>query len=193
MRQSERVGLREVRRAAFEQASGKTVDLGAGTGANLGLFPEAVSDLYLVEPDPHMLKRLEPKLEASGQRAELVAAGAEELPFDDDSIDTVVCALALCTIPDPERALREVTRVLRPGGRFLFVEHVRADTPRLAGWQDRMAGGWHFFCDGCYCNRDTVATIEASPLRLDRVETGTMPRVPSLVKPLAVGSATCTG
>jgi ubiquinone/menaquinone biosynthesis C-methylase UbiE len=189
MRQAEDSGLREMRREVLAAASGRTIDVGAGTGANIGLFPDAVTELLFVEPDPHMVKRLRPKLRDAGLRAEVVQAGAEELPFASSSIDTVAFTLSLCTIPEPAAALAEVARVLRPGGRMLFLEHVRASNPRPAGWQDRLWKPWRFACDGCHCNRDTVATIEASPLSLERVEGGAMLKVPRLVRPLALGSA----
>ena len=94
----------------------------------------------------------------------MIEAPAESLPFEDDSFDTVALTLVLCTVPDPPAALREIARVLKPGGRFLFLEHVRADEPKLARWQDRLHGPWYLFGDGCHCNRDTLATIEGSPL-----------------------------
>ena len=131
---TEEAGLREMRRQALAAASGRTVDVGAGTGANLDLYPRSVTELVLAEPDPHMLKRLRPK--AAGGGAEVVAAPAERLPFEDASVDTVVFTLVLCTVPDPEAALAEAARVLRPGGRLLFVEHVRSEDSRpgpLAG------------------------------------------------------------
>jgi ubiquinone/menaquinone biosynthesis C-methylase UbiE len=189
IRGAEEAGLRELRRQVLASARGRTVDLGSGTGANIGLFPTAVTELFLVEPDPHMVKRLRPKLLESRSEAEVVMAGAENLPFEDASIDTAVFALSLCTIPNPAAALIEVSRVLRPGGRVLFLEHVRSEDPRLARWQDRLERPWHFFFDGCYCNRDTVATIEASPLTLEQVDKGTMFKVPPLTRPLVLGSA----
>jgi SAM-dependent methyltransferase len=189
MRRSEEGGLRELRREVLAEASGRTIDIGAGTGANLDLFPAAVTELFFVEPDPHMVKRLRPKLHASGSGGEVVQAGAEDLPFEESSVDTAVFALSLCTIPDPAAALAEVARVLRPGGRVLFLEHVRSDSPRLARWQDRLEHPWRVGCDGCYCNRDTLATIEASPLRVERSKPGEMLKVPALVRPLVVGSA----
>jgi ubiquinone/menaquinone biosynthesis C-methylase UbiE len=189
MRGAEESGLREMRRQVLAGATGRTIDLGSGTGANIGLFPQAVTELFFVEPDPYMVKRLRPKLREAESESEVVMASAESLPFDDASIDTAVFALSLCTIPDPTAALIEVSRVLRPGGRVLFLEHVRSEDPRLARWQDRLERPWHFSCDGCYCNRDTVATIEASPLTLERVDKGDMLKVPPLVKPLVLGSA----
>jgi ubiquinone/menaquinone biosynthesis C-methylase UbiE len=182
-------GLREMRREVLAQASGRTIDLGAGTGANLGLFPPEVTELVFAEPDPHMVKKLQAKLAESGQRGELVEAPAENLPFEDSSFDTAVFTLVLCTVPDPTAALAEAARVLRPGGKLLFVEHVRAEDAALAHWQDRFEKPWRFLADGCHCNRDTVAAIEASPLALEQVEKRLMPKSPPLVKPLVMGSA----
>jgi ubiquinone/menaquinone biosynthesis C-methylase UbiE len=189
LEKTEEAGLRDVRREVLAAASGRTIDIGAGTGVNLELFPEAVTDLVLAEPDPHMAKRLRHKLSESGRRAEHVAAPAESLPFEDASFDTAVFTLVLCTVPDPRAALAEAARVLKPGGKLLFVEHVRAEDPGLARWQDRLEKPWRFFGDGCHCNRDTVATIEASPLTVEAVERGDLPKSPPLVRPLVRGSA----
>jgi ubiquinone/menaquinone biosynthesis C-methylase UbiE len=188
LRATEENGLRQMRRELLSQASGRTIDLGAGTGVNLGLFPGAVNDLVLAEPDPHMLKQLRAKAADRGG-VEVVGASAQELPFADDSFDTAVFTLVLCTVPDPAAALSEAARVLKPGGKLLFIEHVRAGETGLAGWQDRFEKPWRFLADGCYCNRDTVATIEASPLSLVRVEQGRLPKAPPIVRPLVLGSA----
>lgn len=188
LKATEEGGLRQMRRELLTQASGRTIDLGAGTGVNLDLFPEAVGELVMAEPDPHMLKQLRAKAAGRGG-VEVVGASAQELPFADDSFDTAVFTLVLCTVPDPETALREAARVLRPGGKLLFIEHVRADETGLAGWQDRLEKPWRFLADGCYCNRDTVATIEASPLDLVRAEQGRLPKAPPIVRPLVFGSA----
>jgi ubiquinone/menaquinone biosynthesis C-methylase UbiE len=190
---TEDAGLREMRRETLAEASGRTIDLGAGTGANLALYPDAVTELVLAEPDPHMSRQLREKLAQSGRAAELVEAPAEKLPFEDSSFDTAVFTLVLCTVPDPAAALAEVARILRPGGKLLFVEHVRAGDAGLARWQDRLEKPWRFLADGCHCNRDTVATIEASPLTLERVEHGALPKAPPLVRPLVQGRATLAG
>lgn len=186
---TEEAGLREMRRQLLSEASGRTIDVGAGTGANLELYPEAVGELVLAEPDPHMAKRMRRRLAESGRRAQVVQAGAEELPFEDSTFDTAVFTLVLCTIPDPAAALREAARVLRPGGRALFLEHVRSRDPRLARWQDRLERPWRFVGDGCHCNRDTAAAFEASPLRVDEIEQGRLPKAPPIVRPLIRGSA----
>jgi ubiquinone/menaquinone biosynthesis C-methylase UbiE len=190
MKSTEEAGMREIRREALSAARGRTIDIGAGTGINIGLYPEGLTELVLAEPDEHMLKRLRPKLADGGARAaEVVQAPADRMPFPDDTFDTAVFTLVLCTVPDPAAALQEAARVLRPGGQLLFVEHVRAQSPGVARWQDRLERPWRFFGDGCHCNRDTVATIEASPFELESVERGELPKAPPIVRPLARGTA----
>jgi ubiquinone/menaquinone biosynthesis C-methylase UbiE len=187
---AEDAGLREMRRETLAGASGRTIDIGSGTGANLGLYPEAVTELVLAEPDPHMIKRLRPKLRQAGLDAQVIEAPAERLPFEDSSFDTAVYTLVLCTVPDPTAALAETARILKPGGKLLFVEHVRSKDPGVAHRQDRLHGPWKFFADGCHCNRDTVATIAASPFALDSVSDAELPKAPSIVQPAVLGSAT---
>lgn len=189
LKATEEAGLREIRRRALADATGRTVDLGAGTGANLPLFPAAVSELTLVEPDPHMLKKLRTRIEAGDPPTSVVQAGAEAMPFADASFDTAVFTLVLCTVPNPAAALAEAARVLRPGGKLLFVEHVRSQEPGLARWQDRLERPWRFLGDGCHCNRDTAATLEASPFAVERLEHGQLPKSPPIVRPLLTGSA----
>jgi ubiquinone/menaquinone biosynthesis C-methylase UbiE len=189
MKGTEEAGMREMRRDLLAQATGNTIEVGAGTGLNLDLYPDAVSDLALVEPDPHMVKQLRKRVEGAARTVSITEAGAEKLPFPDDSFDTAVATLVLCTVPDPVAGIAEVSRVLKPGGRFLFLEHVRSKDPGLARWQDRLERPWRFVGDGCHCNRDTVATIIASPLQLDQVESDELPKAPPIVRPLVVGQA----
>lgn len=190
LKATEEGGLHEMRAALLAGASGKTIELGAGTGVNLGLYPDAVGELVLVEPDPHMAKRLRAHLAESPREATISEAGAESLPFADDSFDTAVATLVLCTVPDPEAAIAELERVLKPGGRLLFIEHVRSEDPGLARWQDRLEAPWRFLGDGCHCNRDTVATLSASHLELGSVKRDQLPKAPPLVRPLVIGQAT---
>jgi ubiquinone/menaquinone biosynthesis C-methylase UbiE len=189
LKATEEAGLRRMRSELLAGAGGRVVEIGAGTGTNLDLYPVGAEDVVLVEPDPHMAKRLRARLAQSGRDATVVEAPAERLPLEDDSFETAVATLVLCTIPDPTAALAEVARVLRPGGRLLFLEHVRAEDPGLARWQDRLEKPWRFLGDGCHCNRDTVATISASRLKLGEVEHGRLPKAPPIVRPLVRGSA----
>lgn len=193
LKSTEEAGLREMRRQLLAGAGETVVEIGAGTGVNIDLYPESVAALTLVEPDPHMAKRLRAHLDASPRAAEVVAAPAERLPFADASFDTAVATLVLCTVPDPPAARAELARVLRPGGRLLFIEHVRSPDPGLARWQDRLEGPWRFLGDGCHCNRDTMATLAASPFELGAVERGRMPKAPPIVRPLARGEAVLAG
>jgi ubiquinone/menaquinone biosynthesis C-methylase UbiE len=189
LKATEEAGLRLMRQQLLEGARGRVLELGAGTGVNLDLYPAGVAELVATEPDPHMAKRLRAKLAGSGRTATVVEAPAEGLPFDDASFDTAVATLVLCTVPDPAAALSEVARVLKPGGRLLFVEHVRAEDPGLARWQDRLEKPWRFLGDGCHCNRDTVAMIAASRFEIEGLERGRMPKAPPIVSPLVHGSA----
>lgn len=186
---AEEAGLGDKRERLLSQASGRTLEIGAGTGLNLSHYPETVAELVLTEPEEPMVKRLEAKLAESGRAARVVRASAESLPFEASSFDTVVATLVLCTVRDPERALAEVERVLRQGGRLLFLEHVRSEDPAIARWQDRLHGIWYRFGHGCNCNRPTPALIETSPLRMAQLERGEMPKAPAIVRPLVSGRA----
>jgi ubiquinone/menaquinone biosynthesis C-methylase UbiE len=187
---TEDAGLREMRRELLAGARGRVLELGAGTGANLDLYPDGVGELDLVEPDPHMAKRLRATVARSGRKATVVEAPAERLPFADASFDTAVVTLVLCTVPSPPAALSEAARVLKPGGRLLFLEHVRAGDAELARWQDRLEKPWRFLGDGCHCNRDTVATLAASGFEIEDLQRGQLPKAPPIVRPLARGTAT---
>lgn len=179
-------GLADKRARLIGRATGVTLEVGAGTGLNLEHYGAEVSELVLVEPGEHMAKRLR---ERDPER-DVVAAGAEALPFADGRFDTVVATLVLCTVPDAAAGLREIARVLRPGGRFLFMEHVRAEERSAARRQDRIAPVHRFFADGCHPNRDTLAAIAATPgLRVDDVAHERLPKAPTWVRPLIVGSA----
>jgi ubiquinone/menaquinone biosynthesis C-methylase UbiE len=186
---AEDAGLREKRRALLARARGRTLELGAGTGVNIGLYPDSLTELVLTEPDGHMRHQLEHKLAALGRPAEVVDATADRLPFPDASIDSAVATLVFCTVPDPGTALSEIERVLKPGGSLLFLEHVRADKPGAARWQDRLERPWGWFGRGCHPNRDTLATLKRSGLELVEVEHGRIAKVPRVVRPLIVGEA----
>ncbi len=189
LKSTEEGGLGQMRRELLAGARGRVVEIGAGTGVNIDLYPEGVESLALVEPDPHMARRLRAHLAESPRAAEIVEAPAERLPFESASFDTAVATLVLCTVPDQAAAVAELARVLRPGGQLLFIEHVRAEDAHTARWQDRLEKPWRFLGDGCHCNRDTLATLAASRFDLGGVEHGRMPKAPPIVRPLIRGSA----
>lgn len=183
---SEEAGMRERRRRLIAGARGRTVELGAGTGLNFAHYPEAVDELIMTEPFPPMARQLR---ERAGPGATVIETPADRLPLPDGSADTVVSTLVLCTVDDVPATLAEVARVLRPGGRLLFAEHVRSDDPKTARWQDRLEGPWKFVGHGCRCNRDTLAAIADSPLEVEAVEHDRIPKAAPIVRPLIVGSA----
>ncbi len=185
----ERAGMGALRRDVLTAASGEVLEIGAGTGLNLGAYPGSVQSLTLADPEPSMVKRLEKQAAAAPVPATVVTAPAEALPFADDSFDTVVSTLVLCTVEDVDRALAEVRRVLRPGGRLALIEHVRADHERLARWQDRLHAPWLRFGYGCHCNRDTRHALQHSGFATSELKPARWRRMPVIVSPLIAGSA----
>ena len=189
----ERNFLGDIRRELLSEASGRVVEIGSGTGANLQHYPRTIEELVCTEPEEPMARRLRRKAETSGLPVQVVETGAEDLPFEDGSFDTAVTTLVLCTVEDPERAVSELARVLKPGGRLIFLEHVRSPDPGLAKWQDRLHPLWVRFGHGCHCNRPTLETIEASPLRVEQHRRGRIPKAPPIVRPLLTGVAVAPG
>jgi SAM-dependent methyltransferase len=190
LRNSQEAGLAETRRELLREARGDVLEIGAGTGLNLSEYPhEGISRLVLTEPNPAMRRHIDAKREATPLPFETVEASGERLPFDDASFDTVVGTLVLCEPHDPQAVVAEVARVLKPGGRYLFLEHVRSDDPRLARSQDRWAPVWRRVSGGCNCNRATLGVIESAGLDVERKRTGTFPKAPKITRPLLVGTA----
>jgi ubiquinone/menaquinone biosynthesis C-methylase UbiE len=190
---AERAGQAETRRELLSQATGRTLEIGAGSGFNLPHYPASVTELIVSEPSPHMREHLRDRLEADPPPVgswELADASAEDLPFEDGSFDTVVGGFILCSIPDPAKALAEMARVLRPGGRYLFLEHVHAGEGTVLGrFQDLIEVPHRYLAAGCYPNRRTGSLISASPLEVERLEHGEQPRAMPSVRPTILGSA----
>jgi ubiquinone/menaquinone biosynthesis C-methylase UbiE len=187
-RGGEEAGFRSLRQGLVADAAGRVLEIGGGTGANLPFYGPAVESLVVTEPERAMLRRLERKAHEDAPDAEVLQAPAEDLPFEDDTFDTVVSTLVLCGVSDQSRALREARRVLRPGGRLLFIEHVRADDPELARLQDRI--NWlNRLVVQCDCNRQTLPAIEAAGFAVSRLERTTLPKAPKFTRPLIVGTA----
>lgn len=185
----ERAGMRRYRHDLLTQARGRTLEIGSGTGLNLPHYPDDLDELVLAEPDPSMRKRLQTAVRRSEHKARVINAPAEQLPFADASIDTVVSTLVLCTVDAPDLALREIARVLRPDGQLLLIEHVRSDSPLLARWQDRLARPWQRFAEGCRCNRATLELMDACGFRVD-ARAAAWGAMPPIIRPLAIGRAT---
>jgi len=185
----ERLGMARRRRELLAGARGAVLEIGAGTGLNLRHYPQGLGELVLAEPAETMAARIDLGQVPQGVEARLVRAPAEQLPFAAGSFDTVVSTLVLCTVSDPARAVAEVARVLAPGGRLLFCEHVAARPGVRHALQRGSARAWAAFADGCRCDRPTLATIEAQ-LRVESAAHGRWRGMPANVKPLVWGSAT---
>ena len=163
------------RRELLAVARGVVVDLGAGVGLNLPHLGPAVTALHAVEPDPHMVRRLTPNLPPG---AVVHTTGAEHLPLDDASVDTVLATLTLCTVQDPAAAVAEIARVLRPDGQVLVLEHVLAVDPAVAAWQHRLRLPWRWFGAGCNPTRDTAGQFAAAGFDVDGLERIEVPGLP---------------
>ncbi|MFN2612838.1 MAG: class I SAM-dependent methyltransferase [Solirubrobacterales bacterium] len=188
----ERAGLAEERRRLLSGASGRTLEIGSGTGHNLSHYTEAVSELVLAEPDPHMAKRLRAKLAAQpplAGPARVIETPAEQLPFDNGAFDTVVSTLVLCTVQDPAAAVRELKRVLVDGGALIFIEHVRADEARVARIQDWIERPWGWFFGGCHPNRPSIDRIIEAGFWIERLERRPLPGAPKRLVPMISGVA----
>ena len=163
-------GTRERRISLLSHASGRVLEVGAGTGLNLPHYPPAVTEVLATEPDPHMFRRLARALPTGPVPIRLQRATAEALPVEDGWADAVVCTLVLCSVDDLGASLGEARRVLRPGGVLLFYEHVRAQEAGLARWEDRLERPWGFLAAGCHPNRDTVRALETAGFAIEELE-----------------------
>jgi ubiquinone/menaquinone biosynthesis C-methylase UbiE len=185
---TESAGLAAHRAGLLAGATGRILEIGGGTGANLAHYGPAVGSLTVTEPEPAMLKRLRRRVREVAPTTTVLRAPADDLPFDDAAFDTVVSTLTLCSVDDQRRAVGELRRVLRPGGRLLFVEHLRADDERVARMQDRM--NWlNRLIVCCDCNRPTLDTLQAAGFAISEVVRTELPGAPPFARPLTVGSA----
>jgi ubiquinone/menaquinone biosynthesis C-methylase UbiE len=190
---TEKAGLRAMRERLLAGAHGDVLEIGGGTGLNLTCYGPAVGSLTITEPQPPMLRRLEGRVRAAGVRQHgpavtVLRAPAEDLPFDDQTFDVAVSTLVLCGVDDQPRALRELRRVLRPGGELLFIEHVRAGDPVTARRQDRV--NWlNRLVAGCDCNRPTLETIGSAGFTVTEAEHTELPKAPKFIRPAIAGRA----
>ncbi len=172
---------------------GRGVELGAGTGANIQHYGPNVESVRYFEPDPYMAKRLRAKLERHPRRAERDAVVESLDSIVDASQDFAVVTLVLCTVPDPFATLAEVRRMLVPGGRLLFLEHVAAhDRPERLAWQRRLEPVWKRVAGGCHLTRETARTIEDAGFAFERLERASMRKAAPWVRPTVRGIAVRT-
>jgi SAM-dependent methyltransferase len=184
--------IADARRKMLRAAEGRVLEVGAGTGFNLPHYPPGPSELVLTDELDGMLRRAERRAKHVGREVVTTPAPVESLPFEDGSFDTVVGSLLLCSVEDQSRALGEIRRVLRPGGQYLFLEHIRSDDPKIARWQDRLEGVWGVIAFGCHPNRETLPRIEAA-FDVAEVERNEMPVGPKIVRPYVLGRAVKQG
>jgi ubiquinone/menaquinone biosynthesis C-methylase UbiE len=195
MRQSEAACLDRWRAELLRDLSGNVLEIGAGTGATLAHYPRAVTRLVLCEPDRHMRRRLELRSAALRPgRTEVADCSIDALPMPAESFDAVVSSLVLCSVPDQRAALAEVHRVLKPGGRLVFLEHVAADgNPRRLKWQRRVEPVWKHLMGNCHLTRRTEAAIAAAGFRIERIERESIRKAMPLVRPSVRGVARKSG
>ena len=155
-------------------AEGRVLEIGIGSGLNLPFYSRNVARVIGLEPSPRLLAMARQVERTGNGSVEFIEGSAEAIPLQDASVDTVVTTWTLCSIPDALRALRDMRRVLRPGGRLLFVEHGRAPDPNVIWWQDRLTPAWKRLGGGCHLNRAIGTLIEGAGFQFDRLQTGYM-------------------
>lgn len=153
-------------------AHGTVLEIGVGSGLNMPFYGAGVDKLFALEPNEKLRKKAAPRAQRTIFPVEFLGLKGEDIALDDQSVDTVVSTWTLCTIADPLKALQGMYRVLKPGGRLLFVEHGRAPDPRLARWQDRLSPAWSYCAGGCHLNRRPDHLIEQAGFTLDGMEQG---------------------
>lgn len=183
-------GFQRLRNEALQSARGEVLEIGLGTGLNLPHYPVGVSRLRAVDPAPLLPGRGTERIASAPFPVELSRTGAEHLPYDNHSFDYVASTWTLCTIPDPIQALQEVRRVLKPTGRFLFLEHGRSDDARTAAWQDRLNPLQNVIGCGCNLNRRIDQLISKAGLHIVQLDRFVMEGVPRIGGELYRGVAT---
>lgn len=168
--------LRPYRERVVGAADGRVLEIGIGSGRNLLLYPARVERVIGLDPSPQLLAMAREAAWVTGRHIDLLEGSAAGIPLEKASVDTVVSTWSLCSIADAPRALAEMLRVLKPGGRFLFVEHGRAPDAGVRWWQDRLTPIWQRLSGGCHLNRAIAELIEGAGFNIERLETGYMRR-----------------
>lgn len=170
--------IKKIRSAVLADACGNIFEVGFGTGLNLPHYPRHVTQITAVDPHPGVNARARKRIAESPIEVRHLMISGEQVPIDDHTFDTVVCTFTLCSIPDAQKALRELHRVLKPEGRLIFVEHGLADDPDVRKWQHRLTPIQKIIGDGCHFNRDIRAMIQSEHFRFEKIENFYLHRVP---------------
>jgi SAM-dependent methyltransferase len=167
---AEAKGIADQRRRTLSGLSGGVVEVGAGNGLNFGHYPSGVSEVVAVEPEPHLRAEAEQAASEASVQVSVVAGVAEDLPLPDDAVDAGVASMVLCSVADPERALRELYRVIRPGGELRFNEHVISERRGLAVLQRGLDVIWPHVAGGCHMGRDAGALLREAGFEVEHIE-----------------------
>ena len=181
--------FRKPRDRTLAPARGRILEIGFGTGMNLTHYPPTVQRIEAIDPDLDLDRYSLPRIAAASIGVDFHHLDAEHLPFESDRFDTVVSTFTLCSIPDVAHALREIRRVLKPGGQFLFLEHGRSPDPAVARWQDRLNAAWMPLAGGCHLNRPTRALVADAGLVVGPVQNYYLKRTPRFVGYMTEGMA----
>jgi ubiquinone/menaquinone biosynthesis C-methylase UbiE len=171
--------IRYQRKKIVPQAKGRVLEIGMGSGLNLPYYnPENVEFVWGLEPSEGMRLKAAPELEKAPFEVKWLGLPGEEIPLEDNSADTIVLTYTLCTIPDGIKALKQMKRVLKPGGEMLFCEHGAAPDKDVRKWQDRINPIWKVFGGGCNVNKDIPGLLESGGFKIDSMETMYLPSTP---------------
>lgn len=169
------------RRKVVPQAEGRILEIGIGTGLNLEYYdPSKVEKLIGLDPSEESWRIAGDRAKDLPFDVEFIGLPGEEIPLDANSVDTVLVTFSLCTIPEPEKALEGMRRVLRPGGKMIFCEHGAAPDAGVRKWQDRINPVWKAVCGGCNLNREIPSIIEGSGFKIGKLETMYLPSTPKI-------------
>jgi ubiquinone/menaquinone biosynthesis C-methylase UbiE len=178
----------EYRQRVVPAAEGRVLEIGVGSGLNFRFYTDRAERVIGLDPSPQLLSMSRKATNPAAVLVDLLEASAESMPLEDHAVDTIVTTWSLCTIPDVQRALGEMRRVLRPGGRLLFVEHGRSPDDNVGRWQDRLTPLWRRIGGGCHLNRPIDQLLQASGFSIERMDTGYM-KGPRLMTYMYEGSA----
>ncbi|WP_092024064.1 class I SAM-dependent methyltransferase [Marinobacter zhejiangensis] len=180
----------KLRSQVVPHCEGTVLEVGMGSGINLEFYnPEKVSLVYGLEPSEGMRRKASANLAKSPVHVEWLGLPGEQIPLDDNSVDTVLLTFTLCTIPDWLSALKQMLRVLKPGGKLLFLEHGQSPDEAVHKWQDRITPVWKRVAGGCHLNRPIADMIKESGFIVDTVENLYVPKSPKIASYIYKGTA----